>query len=110
MVLSTLLTRFSTYSMLSSSAFLTIVTISRVLPCTSTRHDGLQMYQRRSLMAHGRKVHCSYLFDFPICLTLHFSLGPVARVLEATLQSLSDGPVHFVLINNLKLLGSLASM
>ena len=51
----------------------------------------------------------THLFDLPICLTLHFSLGPVAHVLEATLQSLSDGLVYFVSINNLELFSSLAS-
>jgi len=63
--------------------------------------DGALWYMARKSTTH--------LFDLPICLTLHFSLGPVARVLEATLQSLSDGPVHFVSINNLELLGPLAS-
>jgi len=66
----------------------------------------MERWNRFSCFCEG--VHCSYLFDFP-CLTLHFSLGPVARVLEATLQSLSDRPAHFVSINNLELLSSLAS-
>ena len=53
---------------------------------------------------------CSYLLDLLIGLTLHFLLGPITRVLEAAFQSLSNGPVHFITINDLELLSRLAVM
>ncbi len=55
-------------------------------------------------------IHRSYLLDLLIRLTLCFLLGPITRVLEAALQSLSNGPVHFILTKNFELLSSLASM
>ena len=55
-------------------------------------------------------IHRSYLLDLLIRLMLRFSLGPITRVLEAALQSLSNGPVHFISTKNFELLSSLASM
>jgi hypothetical protein len=61
--------------------------------------------------AYVQTVHrSSYLLDLLIRLMLRFSLGPIARVLEAALQSLSNGPVHVISTNNFELLSSLALM
>jgi hypothetical protein len=60
--------------------------------------------------AYVQTVHRSYLLDLLIRLTLRLSLGPITRVLEAALQSLSNGPVHFISTNNFELLSSLVLM
>ena len=53
-------------------------------------------------------VYHAYLLDLLVCLILHFLLGPSTCVLEVALQSLSNGPVHFISTDNFELLSPLA--